>query len=183
MKAVQPNPRIVQLPSVVKVSTEEVLQGYFPEEGHIWIGFKRNWGETRARSYWLENVSKVKNWQFFVPSYIKRHRRRCREAILGKREWIVVEADQWSLEQQYWIHRRLSKYFRLGCLCWSGGKSLHGSYCMKGVSEEQIFKFYRLAVELGVNDCAAYFPEQHVRFPGGWNKKTNRVQSIYVWNI
>jgi hypothetical protein len=176
------NPGILQLPSPVDVPADKVLCGYFPEEGHIWIGSKFNWGETRKRSYWLENASQVKNWQYFVPSYLKPFKRRLRSSI-RERQWIVVEADKWSLEQQYWIHRRLSKYFQLGCLCWSGGKSLHGSYYCRGVSEEHVFKFYRLAVDLGVNDCAAYFPEQPVRFPGGWNKKTNRVQLIYIWNM
>jgi hypothetical protein len=51
------------------------------------------------------------------------------------------------------------------------------------MSEEKIVKFYRLAVELGVNDVSAYFPEQPVRFPGGWNKKTGKQQLVYVWDM
>ena len=65
----------------------------------------------------------------------------------------------------------------------SGGKSLHGSYWCKGISEEELVRFYRLAAKLGVNDMSAYFPEQPVRFPGGWNKKTSKVQLIYIWNV
>jgi hypothetical protein len=175
-------PGSLRLPSPVDVPADKVLCGYFPEEGHVWIGSKFNWGETHKREYWLENVSHVLDWQYFVPNYMKPFRRRLRASI-RERQWIVVEADRWTLEQQYWIHRQLAKLLPLGCLCWSGGKSLHASYDVRGVSEEEIFRFYRRAAELGVNDMSAYFPEQPVRFPGGWNKKTGKQQLVYVWDM
>ena len=175
-------PGSIRLPRAVEVRPEKVLSGYFPEEGHIWIGSKFNWGETRRLSDWLGRVSEVQNWQYFVPNYLKPFRRRSRTAILA-RQWIVVEADKWTLEQQYWIHRKLSEFLWLACLCWSGGKSLHGSYGCSGLRESDLLKFYQRAAELGVNDMSAYFPEQPVRFPGGWNKKTKKWQSIYVWDM
>jgi hypothetical protein len=57
------SPGSVRLPTPVDVSAEQVLRGYFPEDGHVWIGSKFNWGETHKREYWLERVSEVREWQ------------------------------------------------------------------------------------------------------------------------
>jgi hypothetical protein len=127
------SPGTVKLPSPVDVPADEVLRGYFPEEGHVWIGSKFNWGETHKREYWLEHLF-PKDWQYFVPNYMKPYRRRLRTSI-RERQWIVVEADKWSLEQQFWIHRQLAKHLPLGCLC-----GLAGRACMVAIGARELAK-------------------------------------------
>ena len=69
------------------------------------------------------------------------------------RRWLVIEGDQGTLEQQWQIHKQLAKGHRLCCLCWSGGKSLHGWYFVESYSERQCFELYVEAIGLGVSDC------------------------------
>jgi len=70
---------------------------------------------------------------------------RTRRGLLQRR-YICVEADRWTLEQPYWIHRQLSEYLRLDCLCFSGGKSLHGFYHCQGLFESDLLDFYAQAL-------------------------------------
>ncbi len=63
----------------------------------------------------------------------------------------------------------------LRCVCYSGGKSLHGWYLVEGWPEHQCFELYAAAKGFGISDCATYSIRQPVRLPGGFNAKTKQT--------
>jgi hypothetical protein len=168
-----------KLPRPVQVPMEVVLGSYFPENGRVWLAPKVNFGRIRWRDSWLTTagIAEAQRCAFFVPNYfgpdVDRERANVKERL-----WVVVEADRFTLEEQYWLHRQLAKHLPLACLLFSGGKSLHGTYCARNKPESELVSFYQRAIELGLDDLRAYLPEQPVRLPGGRNGQ----QQIFVWN-
>jgi hypothetical protein len=76
----------------------------------------------------------------------------------------------------------------LALMLFSGGKSIHGWFDVRGWSEWQVYAFMRKAVLLGA-DPAPYKPEQPVRLPEGFNYtakngwgKLGRRQKVIYWN-
>jgi hypothetical protein len=121
---------------------------------------------------------------FISSSYLTRSDVKCSYDAFEKRRWLVIEGDTGTREQQFWIHRRLAKRFgNLGCVCYSGGKSLHGWFFVEGWTEEECFELYAEAMKLGINDLNTWKVCQPVRLPNAMNKKTLRKQQIYVWNV
>ena len=98
-----------------------------------------------------------------------------------KRRWMVIEADQGTLEQQFWLHMQLET--DLGCLCWSGGKSLHGWYFVEGWTPKRCFDLFAKAIGLGVNDRRTWLMCTQARFPAGFNSVTGEKQSVLIWNL
>jgi len=62
----------------------------------------------------------------------------------------------------------------------SGGKSLHGWFYCAGISEEQVFRFFRYAVSLGA-DPANWNRSQFARMPDGLRENGKR-QTVYFFN-
>ena len=123
---------------------------------------------------------------FISQSYLMRDDVNCSYAAFegGSRRWLVIESDQLSLERQLWIHRELQRSGgNLGCMCWSGGRSLHGWYLVEGWSRRRCFKLYAQAIRLGVSDCNTWRICQPVRLPNGWNHKTQMKQHIYYLDL
>jgi hypothetical protein len=97
-----------------------------------------------------------------------------------ERRWIVIEADHGTLEQQFWLHKQLEA--DIGCLCYSGGKSLHGWYDVEGWSLEQCFDLYAKAISLGVNDRRTWLMCTQSRLLGGFNSVSGKRQDVFLWN-
>ena len=48
-------PPAVRLPNIVQITAQDVLCGFFPENGCIWIGAKFNYGRTHTRDSYIED--------------------------------------------------------------------------------------------------------------------------------
>jgi hypothetical protein len=175
------------LPQPVEIGLGKVIRRIFPWDGLLMMTSKPNYHPVRLRNQWLSG-------RYHLPSHCYCSSNYCStdqadgtsyHAFAGiERRWLVIESDQGSLEQQFWIHKELEKQFQnLGLVCWSGEKSLHGWYLVEGWSQDECFQLYSQAIHLGVNDCATWKICQQCRLPLGWNWKTKQRQLIYVWNI
>ena len=69
----------------------------------------------------------------------------------------------------------------LGCVVYSGGKSLHGWSLVEGWSDEQRYNQFSEAIDLGIRDINTWRICQPVRLPGGWNSEHGRKQKILLW--
>ena len=100
-----------------------------------------------------------------------------------KRRWMIIEGDEGTLEEQFWIHEQLAKSGDLACLIYSGGKSLHGWYAVDAWSEAQRYQLFATAIDLGIRDINSWRICQPVRLPGGLNEETKRKQKILICNL
>ena len=64
---------------------------------------------------------------------------------------------------------------------YSGAKSLHSIFNVKGVSEFSLRKWFSQAVTIGA-DHTQWQPSQFSRLPLGTNQKTGRRQTVYYFN-
>ena len=173
------------LPRPVRISVREVVLGLFPENRLLMITPKREWHDIKLRNEWLKEYvtvrPRVPERSFVSQNYLSRADLNCfYEGMEGvERRWLVIEGDSGTLEQQWWIHKQLSP----ACLCWSGGKSLHGGTLVEGWTEEQCFDLYAQAIRLGITDCNTWKRPQPVRLPAGWNCKTMHKQNVLVWQM
>jgi hypothetical protein len=175
----------VELPKLVRMSIREAIKGLFPDDGLLLITPQLNWQKfnIRTRNEWLADYQEVLKCSYVSSNYLSRDDVNCSYAGMEgiHRRWIVIEDDKLTLEQQMWIHTELGKKHRLCCVCFSGGKSLHGWYHVQGYSEAECFELYAEAIGLGISDCNTWTMSQPVRLPNGWNYKTQRKQTILLW--
>jgi hypothetical protein len=99
----------------------------------------------------------------------------------GERLWLIIEFDQWTIEEQakllLWLNK-IDAEWDLSLIVFSGSKSLHGWFSTVGKSERrEILRFFKLACRLGC-DRAMRSSVQYTRMPLGVNAKTKRIQEI-----
>ena len=139
-----------RLPKAIKLSVAEVIRGLFPENRFLMLANRRDgYHQIRRRDVWLSGCYQgptLETCSFVSQNYC------CRSDVDGtsydafegiERRWLVIEADQGSLEEQFWIHKQLKPT----ALCWSGGKSLHGWYFVEGWTTERCFELYAKAIQ------------------------------------
>lgn len=98
----------------------------------------------------------------------------------GPRVYQVVEFDFGQINEHAALHWHLAKSARLIVLVYSGGKSMHGWYNVRGQSEAEAVKFFRSAVELGA-DPKMWSRCQFSRLPAGTNNKTGKQQTVVIF--
>ena len=163
------------------MSAKEAIIGLFPDDGFLMVTPKRGWHDIKTRNEWLRDYSRTKppvcERSFISSNYLSRADANCSyDGMAGiERRWLVIEDDKRTLEQQLWIHTELSRrHDNLACVCYSGGKSLHGWYRVAGWSEQECYDLYVEAINLGVSDCRTFLICQPVRLPSGWNRTHQR---------
>jgi hypothetical protein len=98
-------------------------------------------------------------------------------ANTGPRRRLIIEFDAGTLAEHAACLRWLSRAMRLELVVWSGGKSLHGWFDVRGRVEEQAAAFFVEAVRVGA-DARLWSPCQFVRLPAGINSRTGRIQKV-----
>lgn len=98
----------------------------------------------------------------------------------GPKVFQVVEFDFGGVQEHAALLRWLGKKMPLVLVVYSGGKSLHGWFNVRGRSDEQVLAFFQDAVTLGA-DPKMWSPVQFSRLPGGTNTKTKRHQSVIAF--
>lgn len=98
----------------------------------------------------------------------------------GPKIFQVVEFDFGTTAEHAAILKYLAQKMPLILIVYSGGKSLHGWFNVKGRAEEHVLAFFKDAVTLGA-DPKMWSPVQFSRLPGGTNSKHQRHQSVVVW--
>ena len=110
---------------------------------------------------------------------------RCLENT-GRRRFLVVESDTGTKPEQAAILARLAKLWDaipLVLVVDSAGKSLHGWFDVRNVSERRTRLWFEMAVMLGA-DPHTWTRCQWVRMPGGtrlFGDGTTKRQEILTW--
>jgi hypothetical protein len=102
----------------------------------------------------------------------------------GRRQYLVVEQDAGTLDEQAGVLMHLADRAPLLLALRSGGKSLHGWFDCREQPEEIISRFFRYAVSLGA-DKALWTPCQFCRMPDGLRRRpdgSTARQSVLYWN-
>ena len=171
----------------VQISIRQAVRKLFPDDGLLLITPKVKWQSCNIfmRDVWLSSrYNEACKCSYMSSNYLSRADMNCSYAGMEgiERRWLVVEGDRGSLEQQMWIHQELNSEFgNLGLVLYSGGKSLHAWYLVEGMTEEQRFELFSMAIDLGIRDINTWRICQPVRLPNGWNSKTCRKQRIILF--
>lgn len=99
---------------------------------------------------------------------------RCLDIATQSRTYQVVEFDRGTPQEQAAILSSLHTAGRvpLVLVLWSGGKSMHGWFDVRNLSESQKQDFFAWAVTLGA-DASLWDPCKLVRMPGGIRSPSN----------
>ena len=176
------------LPKPVSLSVREVIMRLFSENRYMMLTTRRGGKHLiKLRDVWLTHSYWVGPANIDTCSFVSQNYcSRCdvdgtsHPAFAGiERRWLVIEADQGTLEQQFWLHQQLDP----ACVCWSGGRSLHGWYLVEGWSLQECYDLYAQAISLGVTDAQTWLRCTQARLPGGFSWETNNKQEVLVWNL
>lgn len=98
----------------------------------------------------------------------------------GPKTWQVVEFDSGEVRDHVSLHWHLAQSAPLALLVYSGGKSLHGWYNVRGWNEYKISDFFGKAVQIGA-DPKMWSRCQFSRLPAGRNSKTGKTQMVLLF--
>jgi hypothetical protein len=168
-------------------SPEAILEGLFGGE-MVCIG-REKWS---AQTGFLSEFGDLAGFQFIVPNPMERKwgktqlgkdSQRALESV--KERWfLIVEFDDpnLGLVSQEKILWHLGKLRRLLMIVWSGNKSLHGWFEVRGSREEESLSFFEYAMSLGA-DPPMWNAHQWCRLPGGTNGKTGNQQRVLYFDL
>ena len=192
--------------SEIPPDTASVLQIIYQPEDLLCCGEEMHSARTQSLADWL--VGGLSGLRLIVPNPMTkamginqqgRASARCLDNT-GPRKFLVVEFDfalgknaecdqiikdledtgRTTADMNAALHARLQEYLPLGMVIYSGGKSLHGWYPCKGVTEEEQGKFLRYALSLGA-DPMLFTACQLARMPWGIRDNGN-IQEVIFFN-
>ena len=164
---------------------EQIIDALFAGNPLLCVGKSSREFATRNRTKWQWRLSEM---QLIVPSPmisrmgITKEGRESEHTLsnTGPRQFLVIEQDQGTPDEQAAILLHLSKAGPLVLAVHSGSKSLHGWFACLGRSDEELRAFMNHAVTLGA-DPATWTRSQFVRMPDGTRDNGNR-QSVFYFN-
>jgi hypothetical protein len=164
---------------------EDIIDSLFPDNPLLCIGRSSREFATRSRLRWQGRLSEM---QLIVPSPMTSRSGITKEgkesehtlSNTGPRQFLVIEQDQGSPDEQAAVLLHLSKIGPLVLVVHSGSKSLHGWFACLGQSDDQLRAFMNNAVTLG-GDPATWTRSQFVRMPDGTRDNGNR-QCVFYFN-
>ncbi len=98
----------------------------------------------------------------------------------GKRQYLVIEFDKLSYDEQVAMIMKLSTMAPLVMVLDTGNKSLHTWFRCYDETEDERRRFMNYAVSLGA-DKATWTACQLVRLPGGKHQKTGKPHRVLVF--
>jgi hypothetical protein len=97
----------------------------------------------------------------------------------GPRHYLITEWDWGTPEKHLLLIRYLSQFWPLAAVVHSGGKSTHGWWDCRGISEEKVRGFFMSAAECGA-DTRLWLRSQFCRMPGGLRDNGKRQDILYL---
>ena len=98
----------------------------------------------------------------------------------GERFYLIAECDQGDRDTQAAVIRHLARIAPLVMVVDSGGKSLHAWFHCRGLSEDKLRTFFRMAVALGA-DPATWTRCQLVRMPLA-TRDNGKLQAVHFFD-
>jgi hypothetical protein len=164
---------------------EGIIDSLFPGNPLLCVGKSSREFATRSRSKWQGRLSAM---QLIVPSPMTSRTGITKEgkesehtlSNTGPRQFLVIEQDQGTPDEQAAILLHLSKMGPLVLAAHSGSKSLHGWFACLGRPDEELRAFMNHAVTLGA-DPATWTRSQFVRMPDG-TRDNGKRQRVFYFN-
>lgn len=161
-------------------SISQLLDDLYPDQDPWLCIAKDIWDkEIKRKSEWQK--MDLTKYEFLLPNPLKDNTSRKADNIAEVQYW-TYESDQfgknWDLHAACLLH--LAKKIPIFSVCFSGGKSCHGLFKVKGYSQDYLEYFRERIFMLG-GDPATLKPQQFCRLPGGWRKDTNQPQAILYY--
>ena len=164
---------------------EEALAALFPGDPLICMGQTVDRFKTGPLSKWKG----LSNGQFVVPNPMTTPLGKTMDgrpsartnSNTGPRTYQVVEFDTGTFDTHAAILLHLSTEVPLVMAVYSGSKSLHGWFRVKGMTAAAQREFFESAVRLGA-DHRMWTPSQFSRLPLGRNSRTNKAQEVFYFN-
>jgi hypothetical protein len=167
--------------------SEEIVDFLFPNNPLLCCDKSRSRFDTKLREEWRGQLSSL---ALIVPSAMTARKGLTQEnkmsahalSSTGPRQYLIVEQDQGTVDEQATILVHLSEYAPLVLAVHSGNRSLHGWLsCSRANASEQAFeKFMRYAVSLGA-DKALWLRSQFARMPDG-RHENGKWQTVFYFN-
>ena len=153
-------------------NTEVILDLLYPDNPWLCIGKTLKYTPSRTLEYWKREP--LGQYQYIVPSPMtgpvglsKNGKRTTRSnSNTGPRRYLVLDFDQGTRDQQAAIIWHIQKHAPLCLVLFSGGKSLHAWFSVRGYPEEDVKWFFQYAVSVWA-DSKMWTPCQLARLPDG----------------
>ena len=98
----------------------------------------------------------------------------------GPKVYQVVEFDSGTMEEHAAMLRFLARTLPLALIVYSGGKSLHGWFCVRHRTDAEVRAFFADAIAMGA-DSRMFSACQFARLPAGLNGRSSRQQSVLLF--
>ena len=166
--------------------TEKIVDKLFPGNSLLCCGKSNSDFDTKPREEWRGQLSQL---QFIVPSPMSAISGQTKDgkeskhtlANTGARRFLICEFDTGTGDEHAALLLHLGTFAPLVCAVRSGGKSLHGWFCVHGQPDAKVEKFFRYAVSLGA-DRVTWTRSQFVRMPDGTRDNGQR-QTVFFLNF
>jgi hypothetical protein len=150
---------------------EQIIDALFPGNPLLCVGRSNREFATRSRLKWKGRLSEM---ALIVPSSMSSQTGLTKEGKVsehtlsntGERQYLVVEQDAGSLDEQSAVLLHLADKAPLVLAVFSGSKSIHGWFRCAGMPDDRLRQFFSYAVSLGA-DTATWTKSQFVRMPDG----------------
>jgi hypothetical protein len=166
--------------------TEKIIDRLFPGNPLLCCGASQSEFTTKPREHWRGKLAAL---SFIVPSPMTAPIGLTQAGRLsahtlantGPRRFLVCEFDSGTVDEQAALLLHLAERGPMVMALHSGGKSLHGWFCVAGQPEDRVRHFFRYAVSLGA-DRATWTRSQFVRMPDGARDNGQR-QTVFFLNL
>ena len=165
--------------------SEEIIDALFPDNPLLCAGPSQSVFLTRTREAWRGRLSTL---ALIVPSAMTARRGKTQGgktsahalSITGARQFLVIEQDNGSIDDQAAILLHLAECAPLAIAVHSGCKSIHGWFACHDASKQTLRDFMRYAVLLGA-DRQMWCRSQFARMPDG-KRENGKRQTIFFFN-
>ena len=175
------------IPDAVNLSTGAVIDLLFPEAKLLCLATAKDRSITEVRGQFEGTEERH---QFMVPNQMSsklgmnpagRMSSRSNDNV-GPQVYQVIEFDNGCLDEQARLHLHLRQFVPLAAVVYSGSKSLHGWYQVKGLGGARLSQFLHYCAALGA-DKATYVPCQLVRTPNAIREPGGAKQEVLYLDV
>lgn len=165
------------------LNARQILRDFYDAEDLIHLTRDVfNGREVLTRDEWIDQGPE--NFQYITPNPLKDRDNGRTLMNIKERRFIVFESDLPTVAEKWdaqaGLIDRLALDMPLRMVVWSGNKSLHAWYDVRGQKEEHVYDFCNLAVTIGA-DSASLRPSQLVRMPFGHRKDLGKEQKVIYY--
>lgn len=161
---------------VVNINTKEHLSAWFRPQSYLCVTNH----PARTNIIKFEEIgTEMSRFSYMTPNpLVLAEGRRCESNILH-RDYLVMESDVYNRQEQAKLLKELDQYVKLIFTVFSGGKSLHGWFDVRQLTQTEIKDFFAYGMKLGF-DRHMFSSAQLCRVPGGLRDNNMRQDILQL---